>query len=201
MTDYSKYYRAYKYMQDILANDFTHNYLTQTMTDADKGNDELIGKTNEKVIDMDWVVAMEEALPYIQKAIDEQRRFIMQVENVVRVDKAKRITPDSVKHLAQHTNFIDKVEGDRVTHNKILNIEREESFDIYENRVLITLINKALMFINHKYTNLKNAPTDSFNKIEMKRKLDLHDQKVEFTINYTTQTHEEKAEDYRTSTV
>lgn len=168
MADFSKYYRAYKYMQDILTPDFTHQYLNRCMADSDQGNDVLKGKTNEKVIDMDWVVAFEEALPYIQKAIDEQRRFIKQVENVVRVEKAKRITTDSVKHLAQHTNFIAKVEGDKVTPNKILNIEREESFDIYENRFLYTLINNALRFVNDKYSNLKKAPTDSYNEIKMK---------------------------------
>ena len=92
MNDFSKYYRAYMYMQEILEPDFTHKYLQRSMEDSDKGEDILTGKTNEKVIDMDWVQAMEEALPYIQKAIDEQRRFIMQVENVVRVEKAKKIT-------------------------------------------------------------------------------------------------------------
>ncbi len=195
MKDFSKYYRAYMYMQEILEPDFTHKYLERCMQDSDKGEDVLTGKTNEKVIDMDWVLAMEEALPYIQKAIDEQRRFIMQVENVVRVEKAKKITTDSVKHLAQHTNFIAKVEGDMVTPNKILTIEREESFDIYENRFLFTLIHNALRFVDDKYSNLKQAPTDSYNEIKMERHLVLNQQVVDFSINYINESHETVAED------
>lgn len=195
MKDFSKYYRAYMYMQEILEPDFTHKYLERCMQDSDKGEDVLTGKTNEKVIDMDWVLAMEEALPYIQKAIDEQRRFIMQVENVVRVEKAKKITTDSVKHLAQHTNFIAKVEGDMVTPNKILTIEREESFDIYENRFLFTLIHNALRFVDDKYSNLKQAPTDSYNEIKMERHLVLNQQVVDFSINYVNESHETVAED------
>ena len=195
MNDFSKYYRAYKYMQEILTPDFTHKYLNRCMEDSDKGEDVLKGKTNEKVIDMDWVVAFEEALPYIQKAIDEQRRFIKQVDNVVRIEKAKKITTDSVKHLAQHTNFIAKVENDMVTPNNILTVEREESFEIYENRVLFTLINNALRFVNDKYKNLKQAPTDSYNEIKMKRKLTLNEQVVEFDINYVNESHETRAED------
>ncbi|MDD5795607.1 MAG: hypothetical protein PUD24_01540, partial [Oscillospiraceae bacterium] len=195
MTDFSKYYRAYMYMQEILTPDFTHKYLERCMEDSDKGEDVLTGKTNEKVIDMDWVIAFEDALPYIQKAIDEQRRFIKQVDNVVRVEKAKKITTDSVKHLAQHTNFIAKVEGDKVTPNKILNVEREESFEIYENRFLFTLINNALRFVEDKYANLKNAPTDSYNEIKMKRHLVLNQQVVDFSINYTNESHETTAED------
>lgn len=195
MNDFSKYYRAYKYMQEILTPDFTHKYLNRCMEDSDKGEDVLKGKTNEKVIDMDWVVAFEEALPYIQKAIDEQRRFIKQVDNVVRIEKAKKITTDSVKHLAQHTNFIAKVENDMVTPNNILTVEREESFEIYENRVLFTLINNALRFVNDKYKNLKQAPTDSYNEIKMKRKLTLNEQVVEFDINYVNESHETRAEE------
>ena len=195
MNDFSKYYRAYKYMQEILTPDFTHKYLNRCMEDSDKGEDVLKGKTNEKVIDMDWVVAFEDALPYIQKAIDEQRRFIKQVDNVVRIEKAKKITTDSVKHLAQHTNFIAKVENDMVTPNNILTVEREESFEIYENRVLFTLINNALRFVNDKYKNLKQAPTDSYNEIKMKRKLTLNEQVVEFDINYVNESHETRAED------
>lgn len=193
--NYGKYYRAYRYMQDLLTSDFTHKYLERAFEDGDKGKDILTGKTNEKVIDMDWVEAIEEALPYIQNAIDEQRRFIKQVENVVRIDKAKKITPDSVKHLAQHTSFIAKVEGDKVTPNKILNVEREESFEIYENRMLITLINNTLRFVDDKYTNLKNAPTDSFNKIKMVRHLELNQQKIDFDIDYINESHEDLAED------
>ncbi|MGN0455804.1 MAG: hypothetical protein ACI4F2_03005 [Acutalibacteraceae bacterium] len=195
MNDFSKYYRAYKYMQEILTPDFTHKYLNRCMEDSDKGEDVLKGKTNEKVIDMDWVIAFEEALPYIQKAIDEQRRFIKQVDNVVRIEKAKKITTDSVKHLAQHTNFIAKVENDMVTPNNILTVEREESFEIYENRVLFTLINNALRFVNDKYKNLKQAPTDSYNEIKMKRKLTLNEQVVEFDINYVNESHETRAEE------
>ena len=157
MADFGKYFRAYMYMQDILKNDFTYNYITEGLKDGDKGEDKLDGKTNEKVIDMEWVVAIEETLPYIQKAIDEQRRFIKQVDNVVRVELAKKIGPESVKHLSQHTNFIAKVEGDMVTPNKILTIEREESFAIYENRVLMTLIRKALHFVDDKYSKMKDT--------------------------------------------
>ena len=52
MADFGKYFRAYMYMQDILKNDFTYNYITEGLKDGDKGVDKLDGKTNEKVIDI-----------------------------------------------------------------------------------------------------------------------------------------------------
>lgn len=167
MVDFSKYYRSYKYMQDMLKSDFTHNYIEEALKDGDEGKDSIFGKTNEKVIDMDWVIAIEETLPYIQKAIDEQRRFIKQAENVVRIKKAK----------------------------KILTVEREEGFAIYENRVLLTLIHKALMFVDDKYSKMKDVPNDSYNKITMNRHLELNQQKLDFSVNYVNEKHESLAED------
>lgn len=167
MVDFSKYYRSYKYMQDMLKSDFTHNYIEEALKDGDEGKDSIFGKTNEKVIDMDWVIAIEETLPYIQKAIDEQRRFIKQAENVVRIKKAK----------------------------KILTVEREEGFAIYENRVLLTLIHKALMFVDDKYSKMKDVPNDSYNNITMNRHLELNQQKLDFSVNYVNENHESLAED------
>lgn len=142
MVDFSKYYRSYKYMQDMLKSDFTHNYIEEALKDGDKGKDSIFGKTNEKVIDMDWVIAIEETLPYIQKAIDEQ-----------------------------------------------------ESFAIYENRVLLTLIHKALMFVDDKYSKMKDVPNDSYNNITMNRHLELNQQKLDFSVNYVNENHESFAED------
>lgn len=167
MVDFSKYYRSYKYMQDMLKSDFTHNYIEEALKDGDEGKDSIFGKTNEKVIDMDWVIAIEETLPYIQKAIDEQGRFIKQAENVVRIKKAK----------------------------KILTVEREEGFAIYENRVLLTLIHKALMFVDDKYSKMKDVPNDSYNNITMNRHLELNQQKLDFSVNYVNENHESLAED------
>lgn len=141
MVDFGKYYRSYRYMQDLLKSDFTHNYIEEALKDGDEGKDSISGKTNEKVIDMDWVIAIEETLPYIQKAIDEQ-----------------------------------------------------ESFAVYENRVLLTLIHKALMFVDDKYSKMKDVPNDSYNNITMNRHLELNQQKLDFSVNYVNENHENMAE-------
>lgn len=196
MENFDKYYRSYKYMQKHLATDFTANYLTTNMEDADKGEDVLSGKLHEKVIDMEWVTAIEDTLPYIEKAIDEQRRFIVENNEIYRIDKAKIINKDSVKHLIQHTNFIDNIDDDgKVTPNKVLTIEREDSFETYENRFLITLIENALDFVADKYRRMVDAPTDTYNKIEMERDLELNNQHVTFKVEYSNEVKDAKADD------
>lgn len=196
MENFDQYYRSYKYMQKHLGTDFTANYLTSNMADNDKGEDILSGKLHEKVIDMEWVTAIEDTLPYIEKAIDEQRRFIIENNEVYRIDKAKIINKDSVKHLIQHTNFIDNIdERGKVTPNRVLTIEREDSFETYENRFLITLIENALAFVADKYRKMVDAPTDTFNKVEMERDLVLNNQRVTFKMEYSNEVKDAKAAD------
>lgn len=183
-------------MQKHLATDFTANYLTTNMEDNDKGNDVLSGKLHEKVIDMEWVTAIEDTLPYIERAIDEQRRFIIENNEIYRIDKAKIINKDSVKHLIQHTNFIDNIdENGRVTPNKVLTIEREDSFETYENRFLITLIETAMNFVSDKYRKMIDAPTDTYNKVEMERDLVLNNQHVTFKMEYSNEVKDAKEDD------
>ena len=196
MENFDQYYRSYKYMQKHLATDFTANYLTTNMEDNDKGEDVLSGKLHEKVIDMEWVTEIEDTLPYIEKAIDEQRRFIIENNEIYRIDKAKIINKDSVKHLIQHTNFIDAIDDDgRVTPNKVLTIEREDSFETYENRFLITLIENALDFVADKYRKMIHAPTDTYNKMEMERDLVLNNQHITFKMEYSNEVKDAKADD------
>lgn len=78
---------------------------------------------------------------------------------------------------------------------KILTVEREEGFAIYENRVLLTLIHKALMFVDDKYSKMKDVPNDSYNNITMNRHLELNQQKLDFSVNYVNEDHESLAED------
>ena len=189
--DYTKYYRGYKYMQELLQDDFTYNYITENLKDGDAGKDSLVGKTNEKVIDMEWVEAIEDTLPYIERAIDQQRRFIKQIENVVKVELARKTGPESVKHLSQHTNFIAKIEKDgRVIPNKLLVTEKEESFAIYENRFLMTLIRRTLQFVADKYTKMKDVPDDVYNDFNVERQINMHEEKVDFNFKYTREAHE-----------
>ena len=189
--DYTKYYRGYKYMQELLEDDFTYNYITENLKDGDVGKDTLIGKTNEKVIDMEWVEAIEDTLPYIERAIEQQRRFIKQIENIVKVELARKTGPESVKHLSQHTNFIAKVEDNgRIIPNKLLVTEKEESFAIYENRFLMTLIRRTLQFVADKYTKMKDVPDDIYNDFNMERQINMHEETVDFNFKYTREAHE-----------
>ena len=97
----------------------------------------------EKIIeDTEWIDLMETTIPYIDNIFRNPNRFIINEEEIVKIELARKVTVESIKHLAKHTNLIQDVDpktGD-VKPSKILNINKEESYDTYENRFIYTLI-------------------------------------------------------------
>lgn len=112
----------------------------------------------EKVIkDTEWIEIMEQTVPYIDNIFRNPNRFIINEEEVVKIERARRITVESIKNLSKNTNFIqevDKKTGD-VKPSKILNIDKEESYDTYENRLIYTLIQNMKFFISQKKKTLE----------------------------------------------
>lgn len=187
----NKLYRAYYEMHETLKDDYTFNYYKDGMDRADNGEDQHSGETYSRFIDMDWVEAIEYALPYIQNAVDEMRRTIMTEEEIVNVQKIKKVGVDTVKHLASHANYIAKIDdhGD-VVPNKLLNVRREDTFNIYENRMLHTLLNNISRFISSRFAKLKETPEDSLYETHIHRDIDYHGQKIQFNFDFKDENHE-----------
>ena len=106
----------------------------------------------EKVeADFAWLDIMEDTVMYLDNILRNPNRFIINEEEIVKVEQARRITVDSIKHLAKHTSYIQEIEDDGdVKPSKILNINKDESYNTYENRLIYTLINNMKMFIELK---------------------------------------------------
>lgn len=118
----------------------------------------IVSKLNVKnhvdssVYDDTWLSKMEETIRYLDNILRTPNRFIINEEEIVKVELARRITVDSIKHLSKNTNLIqdiDKKTGD-VKPSKILNINKEESVNTYENRFIYTLINNMKIYIERK---------------------------------------------------
>ncbi len=191
MIDYSRYYRAFAEMKDTLDGDFAREYLISAMADADNGNDELSGNAYNRVIDMEWVEMIEGKLPYIEKAIEEQRKFIEEHKEVDRIDKVKQVGKDAVQHLTQHANLIMAIEPDgSVIPERLLNTHREDSFATYENRFLHTLIFKCIAFVEARFRALQDAPNDSSSKMMMERDVRIGHEQFGFSLEHHAEKHE-----------
>ena len=98
-----------------------------------------------------WLEIMEDTILYLDNILRNPNRFIINEEEVVKVEQAKRITVDSIKHLSKHTSYIQEIEdnGD-VKPSKVLNVNKDESFNTYENRLIFTLINNMRTYLEMK---------------------------------------------------
>lgn len=119
-------------------------------------------KVMEKAIDVSWVEAIENGLVYVDNVMRNPRKTIENVEEVVPIALSKKITVDSIKHLAQHTDLIQSVDPKtgKITPSKVLNVHKEESMMTYENKFVNTLIDRLYIFINRRYEKLKAVSKD-----------------------------------------
>ena len=154
---------------------------------SDRVDSQLHIDKNENKIDCnyEWIDIIEETVPYIDNILRNPNRFIINEEDVVKIELARRVTVESIKHLARNTNLIqdiDKKTGD-VKPSKILNINKEESFNTYENRFIYSLIQNIMTFIEFKKrTVVEEAKFDGNNDISYNGKCMLGDEKVSIEL-------------------
>ena len=114
--------------------------------------------------DYSWIQIFEEYIPNLDAIVRNPRRFIQSDETLVPIEKAKKISEESIKHLAQNTQLIQSLDADGMPQPlKILNVFKEETYDLYENRFIASLINNLYVFINMQYEKLKNIDVNNYN--------------------------------------
>ena len=141
--------------------------------------------------DTEWIDKIEETIPYIDNIFRSPNRFIINEEEIVKIELARKITVDSIKHLSKHTNLIqdiNKKTGD-VRPSKILNINKEESYDTYENKLIYTLVQNIKIFINQKKKVLEENQNANFKDekyVEYKAKTNVNEEDIEMNFNIKT---------------
>ena len=152
---------------------------------------------NGDLISFDWLDEIEFACPYIDIIVRNPKLTLIQEENLVKVERSKRITVASVKDLAKHTQYIDDVDPktNDVRPSKILDIRNEETFNIYENRFLYTLINDLERFVASKERLLNNFELNKNKTLEYKASSLTTDEKVNIEVKVTSTSLPSKQED------
>lgn len=125
---------------------------------ASKPQLKLAKKSRTKQFETDWIDMIESCITNLDNIVRNPRKFIVIEEDIVDISLARAISTESVKHLAQHTNMIASVDKEgNVTPNKILNTTKEESFEIYENRFIYTLLKNLSNFVARRMDAIKKA--------------------------------------------
>ncbi len=112
----------------------------------------------EKLVDETWVNAIEAAVKPMEEIVNNPRNFIVQEEIIVNVALAKRVTPDTIQHLAQHGSMVDEFdEEEGVRPNRLMEKSKEDSWNTYENRFVYTLLEMTYEFVNKRYEVIFSA--------------------------------------------
>ena len=153
---YSEWFEKFKDCTDQLDSDRLYESFRSSLSHS-RSTIALNRRILEKDIDVSWVEAIETGLVSIDNVIRNPSKTIINVEEVVPIALSKKITVDSVKHLAQHTDLIQSVDPEtgKITPSKVLNIHKEESYLTYENKFVNTLIDRLFIFVNKRYEKLK----------------------------------------------
>ena len=147
---------------------------------------------------LEWLIVMEDTIRYIDNILRNPNRFIVNEEDIVKIELARRVTVESIKHLSRNTNLIqeyDKETGD-IKPSKILNINKEESFNTYENRFIYSLIQNMktyIMFKKKGLENVSNAKDDK--KMKYTGTAKVGNTKYEISISFTSSLDDSVSQD------
>lgn len=185
------YLELYLEYKDYLASVTSDNeFYSEMDTAINSGTNSysLFNRYFDKKIDLKWVEEIEACIIPLDNIIRVPRKFIVQEEEIVPIERARKITNESIRHLAQHTNMIAKVEGDDVTPNQILNVFREESYEVYENRFVFTLMQNLVRFIDVRYNVLFNiSDDDNMASLKMESDFTRGREKIQYKLEVSAQ--------------
>ncbi len=188
MSKYSDLYEDYK--QHILGLMGQGDFYEELIDSIERGSNKIsfFNRYLEKKIDLAWVDAIEACIIPLDNIVRNPRKFIVQEEEIVPIERARKITAESVRHLAQHTNLIARVDDDNVTPSSILNVFREESYEIYENRFIFTLIRQLMHFIDTRYNVLfKIKDDENLSSLKMESDISRGEEKIKYKLEISSQ--------------
>ncbi len=146
-------------------------------------------KVHKVISDTSWISMIEDSIPYLDNIIRNPRRFIVQEENIVPIEKTKVVTEESIRHLAQNTNLIQDVDEDgTVIPLKLLNVYREETVDLYENRFIKSLVDNLYGFVNDK---LRESNQKSYVDVVNDVSYNVNDEDINVSLKIASKNKEE----------
>lgn len=139
-------------------------------------------------LSFEWLDEIDFCLTFLDNIVRNPKLSLVREENVVKIEKSKRVTVDSIKDLSKHTNYISKI--DRITEDvqpsKILDIRNEETYNIYENRFFFTLYNNLVKFVTKKEEELKDFETRTGKALEYSSSSKTNNEKINIELKITS---------------
>ena len=150
-----------------------------------KGKERLDATRYTCTVETDWIERIEGALHYLEKAIMENRQFILQNGNTVMIEQARRISKTSVEHLAHHSEMITRAPepGKDLIPDKIYIVENTDNYAVYENRFLYMLLIDLQDFVDSRYSGIVKAWNSFSSELVMDRVVRFGKRTMEYSIS------------------
>ena len=185
LDDLTVYYKKiYQAIDEQTQSDAYGSYILSRVKGGQKT---VFNKTLTEIrnFDMSFLDTIESVYPAMLKIMRNPKKTIRYDEEVVAVEKAKKVNSQTVRHLSSHTQLIKEIKrnGD-VIPSKVLTTFAEEELAIYENRFLKSLVKRCEMFLERRYEVMK-VSLSSFetNKLSVENKFLLSGQEVTMNID------------------
>ena len=145
--------------QKTLDDEFGSYVLNRIKTGNKKAYNKSLIETRN--FNMEFLNVIESCYPALLKLLRNPVKSIKYEEEIVNVEKAKKVTADTVRHLSSHTHLIKDIKPEGVVPAKVLSTYSEEDLGVYENRFLKSLIKRIEVFLERRYEVMK-VSLDSF---------------------------------------
>lgn len=150
------FYKAIKQLKEAAKADPELRALMDAV--AAVGGEEINAEAVFAEADAEWIKKVTDGLDAIGRALDEERRFIRSEGEVLPIEKVKRVSKESVQHLARRSDCINREKsGEEIVPDKLLTVERLNDYATYENRFLYTLLCMLKEYTAEKLSKLLGA--------------------------------------------
>lgn len=101
-----------------------------------------------KRFDENWLNNLETFFPSILQITKDLKSALRYEEEILPIEKTRRTNPESIRHLLRNTRYIRDVgEDGEVIPEKVLNTLSEIEYGIYENRFIMTLVDRLYNYL------------------------------------------------------
>ncbi len=178
-------YRAFTELKRALEENRSVLSFSRALAEAAE-QDRITVTHNLCYVEEDWVAAIERGLPFIAKAIEEDRQFIRSDGEVQPIEKVRHISRESVQHLSRHSDYITREpKEDDIIPDKLYTVERLNDYAVYENRFLYLLLCKIRDFVSLRYDAILRAFKLYRGELSVRKKVALPTRRMELSVSMT----------------
>jgi hypothetical protein len=150
-----------KYLKYKICDDFKRLFpngaTTKELVDQIENGElqlEIIEKLGSINLDEEYFDEIQKIVPNLHRIIEKPRSFIKSMEEKTPVETTKRINMKAISHLSRDSNDWRARTFLSVKPKSIISDINEETIELYENRFIITLIDRILRYVIDKRQKL-----------------------------------------------